>query len=434
MRHCTFTQSILKSINESLFGILIAATILIGISVNSHAQATLSVQGILKKSNGVALEDGTYTIKFNIYAVDGSPGGILWDEINPAVELNGGIYSVVLGEIDPLALAFDQDYELGVQIGTQEMTPRIRLTSAPYALALRGSSNQFPSAGLVLADELKVAQSVLASGGAPGLNGVDKNGYAFSGNSGDNDSGLFSTADGEVSVYVNNVEKLEVTSTGTTTNGTATATTLGANNLNLYSNGGINYSSNQGSFSEWRLADVDDLQSGVDGWQVYDPVSGEHNGWNQSSPTGSASHENYGVFVGNVMEPNNNNQVMKKQFTIAGSFSQIRIKFRYYIIDSWGQSNNDYGFAGFATSVNGSSFRAGWFENLIWMQHTGELNTSAFVTAANFEAGSQTDHWRDIEMSARANGNSFWLFIGAALDEDTNNEKYAVGPIEVWVR
>ena len=258
----------------------------LGINLFMNAQATLSVQGILKKSNGVALDDGTYTIRFNIYAVDGTPSGVLWYEIIDDVELNGGIYSVVLGNNPgtPLNLAFDQDYEMGVQIGSQEMTPKIRLTSAPYALALRGSSNQFPSAGQVLADEIKVADGVIASGGAPGVNNANKNGYTFH-NGGDNDGGLFSTADGEVSVYVNSSEKMEVKDASTTFYHPVTASSLGTNQLNLYSDGGINYSTtNGGSYPGWRLADVDDLGS-HDGWQSYSP-SGQNTGWNNASPAG----------------------------------------------------------------------------------------------------------------------------------------------------
>lgn len=147
-----------KSIGRFIALFLFVAT-LIGISSNnSHAQATLSLQGILKKSNGAALEDGTYNIIFKIYPANSAPNATpLWTEQNPNVELNGGIYSVILGEIEDLDLPFNQDYELGVQLGSQEMSPRIRLTSAPYALALRGSTNQFPSSGPVLADTIRVS-------------------------------------------------------------------------------------------------------------------------------------------------------------------------------------------------------------------------------------------------------------------------------------
>ncbi len=409
----------------------------IGIQNLIQAQATLSVQGILKKSNGVALDDGTYTIRFNIYAVDGSPGGILWYEIIDDVELNGGIYNVILGKAStPLNLQFDQDYEMGIQIGSQEMTPRIRLTSAPYALALRGSSNQFPSAGQVLADEIKVADGVIASGGAPGTNNANKNGYTFH-NGGDNDGGLFSTADGEVSVYVNNSEKMEVKDASTTFTHPVAAPSVGANLVNLYNNGTVNYSSDQGSFSGWRLADVDDFSSGTNGWGAFAPVSGQYIGWNQTSANGTLQNPNYGAFAGSVITPEHNNSMLKKQFNITGSFSQVMVKFRYYILDSWDNGFGDMAIAGFSSDVAGSNFKVAWYSHPpVYLNANGELNTNEIRPVLNFQGqSSHTDHWINAEMTAQSNGNSFWVFIGAALDGNTTgDEGYAVGHVEVWVR
>lgn len=65
----------------------------------------------------------------------------------------------------------------------------------------------FLSAG---APTIEVMGGVRARGGTPGSFGNNNNGYAFSGNGGDNDSGLFSTTDGRVSLYVNSVEKVRV--------------------------------------------------------------------------------------------------------------------------------------------------------------------------------------------------------------------------------
>ena len=400
------------------------------------AQATLSVQGIVKKSNGVALEDGEYPITFKLYVVDSS--AVKWAETIPDVEVISGIYSVVLGKINPLTLAFNKDYELGISIGTQEMLPKIKLTSAPYALSLRGQTNQFPSTGQVLADEIKVSQGVLASGGVPGTNGVDKNGYAFMGGSGDNDSGLFSTQDGEVSVYVNNSEKIEVTNAGATVYGTATATTVGTNNLNLYNDGNINYStSNGGSFQGWRLVDIDDFSGGTQGWSSYAPVSGQHIGWNQGSANGTISNPYFGAFAGSVILPGANNEVLKKQFSIPGSFSQIKVKFRYYILDTWDNGYGDMPIAGFSGDVNGSNMKIAWYqENPVYLNANGKLNTNEIRSVLNFYGQtSHTDHWIDAEMSAQANGNSFWVFFGAATDGgQTGDEPYAIGHVEIWVR
>jgi hypothetical protein len=54
----------------------------------------------------------------------------------------------------------------------------------------------------------------LARGGYPGGNGINNNGYAFSGNSGDNDSGMFSDADGYVRFTSNSELKLSVYPSG----------------------------------------------------------------------------------------------------------------------------------------------------------------------------------------------------------------------------
>ncbi len=422
----------------SLSRLLLAAFLLLFISNNNlKAQATLSVQGIVKKSNGVALEDGEYPITFKMYVVDSTQ--VKWMETIPNVELISGIYSVVLGKINPLTLAFNKDYELGISIGAQEMLPKIKLTSAPYALSLRGQTNQFPSTGQVLADEIKVAQGVLASGGTPGTNGVNKNGYAFMGGSGDTDSGLFSTQDGEVSVYVNNAEKIEVTSAGATVYGTATATTLGANNLNLYNDGNINYSTtNGGSFQGWRLADVDDFSGGTQGWFSYAPVSGQWIGWNQGSANGTLTNPNFGAFAGSVITPGQNNQVLKKQFTIPGSYSQIKVKFRYYILDSWDNGTGDLPIAGFASDVSGSNFNVGWTDySPYYLNANGRINTNELRAALNIQGQSgYTDHWVDGEMTAQANGNSFYVYFGAALDSngDPLDESFAIGLVEIWVR
>ncbi len=441
-------QPLLKTIKITALGFIMAFAVLFASSVSSYAQATLSIQGIVKKSNGVALEDGEYQMTFKLYTVTMPPSNIvLWNETITDVEVISGIYSVILGAnpSSPITASFNADYELGVTIGSQEMLPRVRLTSAPYALSLRGQSNQFPSMGQVLADEILVAQGVLASGGAPGLNGVDKNGYAFSGNNGDNDSGLFSTQDGKVSLYTNNVEKVSVTPTEITLNGTTTVQgTLGANNINLYNNGSIKYSSNQGSFKDWRLVDVDDINSGPEGWQQYSPINSEYVGWNSATVAPGLCHCNSqnsnSGFVGNFLLVSDRNNVLKKQFTVAGlpgDYTHIKVKFRFYAIDSW-DGQQDYAFAGFSTDINAGNSVVAWYEEIVSLTiGSGKTNTGPFKAATQFRADpNYSDHWMDVEMTARRNGNdtSFWVFIGAAM-EGGLDESFGIGQlVEVWVR
>ncbi len=90
-----------------------------------------------------------YTLTFRLYTVE-TGGTPVWTEKQDSVEVVGGVYSVVLGTVNPLTAAFDQTYFLGISVGPgAELTPRGRLTSAPYALSLLGQSNTFPSAGTV---------------------------------------------------------------------------------------------------------------------------------------------------------------------------------------------------------------------------------------------------------------------------------------------
>lgn len=113
------------------------------------AQATLSIQGIIQKSNGAAVDDGNYDLTFKLYTT--TSGGTAVHTETQNVNVTGGIYSAELGGSGtPLSAAFDQTYYLGVSVdGGAELVPRTRLTSSPYALSLLGTENLFSSAGSV---------------------------------------------------------------------------------------------------------------------------------------------------------------------------------------------------------------------------------------------------------------------------------------------
>ena len=398
---------------------------------------TLSIQGILKRANGAAVEDGAYNMVFKLYTTE-TGGTALWNETQSGVEVSNGIYSTVLGVVTPLTLPFDQLYYLGVSVGSTELTPRILLTSAPYALALIGQSNKFPSSGIVVADSIRVNGGVLARGGAPGLNGVSKNGYAFSGNSGDKDSGVFSTGDGKVSLYSNNVEVLAVTPTNVQSNTNLTvAGTVNTNGVAINNGGNISYGA---GLNDWRLVDMDNLTSGSDGWQVYDKItgSGQSMGWNNPSGLGASPTTDMGSFIGDVLLPTSNDHVLKKNFNIPGTFTQIKVKFRYYMIDTWGYGGGDRAWAAFSPDAAGNGLRVGWQIIPSFVSDgNGDFNagSTSFRTNANFYGTTDIpDNWFDVEMSAKATGNSFWVFIGAAIDQDAADERYAVGAIEVYVK
>lgn len=132
-----------------LFCILLCCSI-----SNLFSQLSLSIQGSIQNSSGVALPDGQYELIFNIYDV-ATGGQAVWTEIQPQVEIIGGLYSSILGLITPLtasstAFNFTKPYYLGVTLkGKQEISPRAELSASAYSLSVSGKSNELPSQGSV---------------------------------------------------------------------------------------------------------------------------------------------------------------------------------------------------------------------------------------------------------------------------------------------
>lgn len=169
---------------------------------------TLSVQGVLTKSDGTAVDDGNYPITFSLWTASGG-GTKVHEETIQQVETTGGVYSVLLGQngFDPTA-TFSQVYYLGVSVnGGAELTPRPRLTHAPYTVSVIGQNNIFPSVGAVLGDAIR------AKGGTPtGGTGAGANGFAF-GTDGDPNGGLFSNGANNVQLLAGGTPKIQLSST-----------------------------------------------------------------------------------------------------------------------------------------------------------------------------------------------------------------------------
>lgn len=405
--------------------------------------ARLGIQGILKKANGNAVDDGPYRLTFKLYTQP-EGGTAIWDEIQEEVEVIGGIYTATLGVDSALNVPFDQTYYLGVTVGnSSEMLPRIQLTTAPYALALIGNTNQFPSSGVVRADSLRANGHIQARGGAPGANNANKNGFSFSGNGGDNDSGMFSTGNGEVSLYSNNIELLELSDGGSPTvrirtNGLVDSSLTiqrqlivngpVSSNLNLATSKGIQYN----GVADWRLVDTDIFASGnKQGWESTTALF--------NTTAGTTTLENFGnSFHGWALRPNNESDWLKKQFTIdqnvVGPYTQVKIKFKYFFLDSWdasGSEGTDLGLAGFSTDEQGTTLA------FAWSQPGSVYGDGGGLAALNFYngSGSFTDAATigEMTMTRRDSGTTFWVFFGAKM-VGTDDENYAIGDIEVWVR
>lgn len=106
-------------------------------AVTATSKTTVNYQGFLTDSSGSPVE-GTMDFVFRLYNVE-SGGSALWTETEAGVPVSEGLFSVLLGSVQPLAQSlFEQNATLwlGIAVGAdQEMTPREQLSSAPFALS-----------------------------------------------------------------------------------------------------------------------------------------------------------------------------------------------------------------------------------------------------------------------------------------------------------
>jgi hypothetical protein len=98
-------------INRLIFCYLLLTGIL-----QAQFPQTTSYQGFLADDTGAAVADGEYTLSFALYDAE-TEGNMLWTEIR-TMNVRSGVFSVVLGSIEPLNLPFDQTCWLGIAIGS----------------------------------------------------------------------------------------------------------------------------------------------------------------------------------------------------------------------------------------------------------------------------------------------------------------------------
>jgi len=134
----------------------------------------LNIQGVLTNAAGQLVPNGSYSILFKLYSAS-QGGSALWEENQANVSVQSGVFSVVLGKINPFNIAFDKPYFLGIQFGVEaEMTPRVELTSTPYSLMAKNVENNSISTDKIQPNAVtldKIAAPIVSS-----INGVTNDG------------------------------------------------------------------------------------------------------------------------------------------------------------------------------------------------------------------------------------------------------------------
>ena len=187
----------------------------------TYAQNTLfTYQGQLM--DGGSLANGIYDLRFTIYDSTNNPGMVINGPLTiNTTSVSNGVFTVPLD----FGTVFDGNarwLEIAVQKnggGFTTLAPRQQLTPTPYAIFANTASNvsgtissaQLPPEVITNGASGVMLSGILVRGGPPGPGGVNDNGYAFSGNGGDNDSGMFSSADGQIEFYSNATEVMRIT-------------------------------------------------------------------------------------------------------------------------------------------------------------------------------------------------------------------------------
>ncbi|MBL7069351.1 MAG: hypothetical protein ISS34_05790 [Candidatus Omnitrophica bacterium] len=98
--------------------------------------------------------NGSYKLTFRIYDVE-SGGSPIWSERHEddAVEVENGVFSVLLGGVNPLDIAFDKPYWISIEVdtinGANEMD-RQMITSVAYAYKAEGLTTPEVPTGVIV--------------------------------------------------------------------------------------------------------------------------------------------------------------------------------------------------------------------------------------------------------------------------------------------
>jgi hypothetical protein len=399
-----------------------------------NAQATLSIQGTIQKTSGVAIEDGSYPMTFKLYATE-TGGSAIWTENQTGIQIASGVYSALLGSVEPLNVPFNTTYYLGVSVDAgAELAPRARLTSAPYALSLLGQSNVFPSTGAIgagTASPQSGTQLHVKNGSGDAKLLMEGSGAAVLDlKAGSNTGEVKLNASGNLELNRGGSNKVTVDANKATFNGDVEL--AAGKDLLLGAGSNLKY----GSLDDWRLVDMDDFSTGDDGWDC-------QNSWNVSDdrnvermqPMNTPFSE--GWLIGPATtNSGDSDDVLYKQFDLsAHPHTMVKVVFTYHVSGSY--DAGEVGFAAFSTvqtpsgsNNNNGNFQIGWV-------HNNDLLASDWFNGLGYVGQTNSlDYGVRGEMIAQTNNPIFYVLIGTRIEnpEPLTDERYYISNVEVWVK
>lgn len=371
-----------------------------------YGQATLNIQGIVRKSTGANFDDGTYSMTFKLYT-SSSGGTDIWSETHDKLDVTSGVYSAVLGLKSPFTIPFDQPYFLGISVdGGTEVSPRLRLTGSPYTLSLIGQSNIFPSTGTVgLGTISPDTNAIMHIKNSPGTSRM--------------------TVEGKDTAVI--VMKTRTNSTNITFNGSK----ISIPDLSGHLSNGVNLRSGEtikyNNIPSWRLVE----ENNAEGWSsMTNWNSGTEQSVNRIKPEGPFS-----PYV--VMPLTGGKSTLHREFNLTNiPHTLVKVVFTFHFFDTW--DTNEFGYGAFGTrrspwdGANQTSgvLQVGWYQTVVPQFNTFFKNTGY----RNFFASSWSDYNVTAEMVAQITDDKFYVIFGTDSDSTGDDESFGISNIQIWVR
>jgi len=152
--------------------IFLVFAVMVGL-VRADIPKAVSYQGKVTDSGGSPVADGNYTMRFSIYNAP-TGGTVQWDSGNQTIAVNGGVFSVVLGEslMPALDILFNEDYWLEVRFDDVTQSPRQQLVATGYAYMASGLVAGTQVYGAVISESYSGLQVInqASTGATYGLN------------------------------------------------------------------------------------------------------------------------------------------------------------------------------------------------------------------------------------------------------------------------
>ena len=112
----------------------VVTALILAAAITAAVPQMINYQGRLTDPSGVPL-DTTVSITFTIYD-DSAAGSVIWTETQSSVTTTDGLFSVLLGSVNPISdtVFSDTVRYLGIKVGSDlELSPRRRIASVAYA-------------------------------------------------------------------------------------------------------------------------------------------------------------------------------------------------------------------------------------------------------------------------------------------------------------